>query len=183
MFWIGGGGCLNSQLSVVSGQRSAGFSGFIGFSGLKEAGIGVPSYRRIGVTNPSHKRYNRYKESGLQTPPTRDITIKNRGYETPPIGNRSYKPLLQKNRGTNPSHKRYNPSHKRYNHKESGLQTPPTKDITPPTRDITIKNRGYKPLPQEDITAIKNRGYKPLLQKITIPFPEEIRVDVGVSSL
>ena len=25
---------------------------------------------------------------------------------------------------------------------ESGLQTPPT-------RDITIKNRGYKPLPQE----------------------------------
>ena len=31
--------------------------------------------------------------------------------------------------------------------------------------------------------AIKNRGYKPLLQKITIPFPEEIHVDVGVSSL
>ena len=36
------------------------------------SGIGVPSYRRIGVTNPSHKRYNRYKESGLQTPPTED---------------------------------------------------------------------------------------------------------------
>ena len=44
---------------------------------------------------------------------------------------------------------------------ESGLQTPPTRDIT----------------------AIKNRGYKPLLQKIIIPFPEEIHVDVGVSSL
>ena len=43
------------------------------------------------------------------------------------------------------------------------------------------KNRGYKPLPQE-IHPLKNRGYKPLLQKITIPFPEEIHVDVGVSS-
>ena len=63
----------------------------------QESGIGVPSYRRIGVTNPSHKRYThqrigvtnpsykRYhkeshkrdtpiKESGLQTPPTKDIT-------------------------------------------------------------------------------------------------------------
>ena len=36
------------------------------------SGIGVPSYRRIGVRNPSHKRYNRYKESGLETPPTED---------------------------------------------------------------------------------------------------------------
>ena len=44
------------------------------------------------------------------------------------------------------------------------------------------KNRGYKPLLQE-IHPSKNRGYKPLLQKITIPFPEEIHVDVGVSSL
>ena len=44
------------------------------------------------------------------------------------------------------------------------------------------KNRGYKPLPQE-IHPSKNRGYKPLLQKITIPFPEEIHVDVGVSFL
>ena len=43
------------------------------------------------------------------------------------------------------------------------------------------RNRGYKPLPQE-IHPSKNRGYKPLLQKITIPFPEEIRVEVGVSS-
>ena len=48
----------------------------------EESGIGVPSYRRIGVTNPSHKRYthshkryNRYKGSGLETPPTRDIPI------------------------------------------------------------------------------------------------------------
>ena len=64
----------------------------------EESGIGVPSYRRIGVTNPSHKkythshkRYNRYKGSGLQTPPTRDIPIPTRdtpikesGLETPP---------------------------------------------------------------------------------------------------
>ena len=34
------------------------------------SGIGVPSYRRIGVTNPSHKKYN-HKESGLQNPPTK----------------------------------------------------------------------------------------------------------------
>ena len=44
---------------------------------------------------------------------------------------------------------------------ESGLQTPPTRD-TP---------------------IIQNRGYKPLLQKITIPFPEEMHVDDGVFSL
>ena len=32
----------------------------------------------------------------------------------------------------------------------SGLQTPPTRDIPIPTKDITaIKDRGYKPLPQE----------------------------------
>ena len=46
-------------------------------------GIGVSSYRRIGVTNPSHKRYN-HKESGLQTPPTRDTSIKESGLQTPP---------------------------------------------------------------------------------------------------
>ena len=86
----------------------------------QESGIGVPSYRRIGVTNPSHKRYN-HKESGLQTPPTRDITIKNRGY----------KPLLQE---IHPF-----PFIRDTPIKESGLQTPPTKDITPPTRDIPIQ--------------------------------------------
>ena len=41
------------------------------------SGIGVPSYRRIGVTIPSHKRYN-HKESGLQSPPTRDTPIPTR---------------------------------------------------------------------------------------------------------
>ena len=56
----------------------------------QESGIGVPSYRRIGVTNPSNKRYN-HKESGLQTPPTRDTPIPTRdtpikesGLQTPP---------------------------------------------------------------------------------------------------
>ena len=67
----------------------------------------------IGVTNPSHKRYN-HKESGLQTPPTRDTPIPTRdtpikesGLQTPPtrdtpiptrdipIKNQGYKPLLQ----------------------------------------------------------------------------------------
>ena len=45
-----------------------------------------------------------------------------------------------------------------------------------------IKASPAIPNPESNF-AIKNRGYKPLLQKITIPFPEEIHVDVGVSSL
>ena len=64
------------------------------------SGIGVSSYRRIGVnptrefTNPSYKRYTHshkrspIKESGLQTPPTKDITPPTRdthsGISNPP---------------------------------------------------------------------------------------------------
>ena len=96
MFWIGGGGCLNScQLSVVSCQRSAvsgqklseaGFTGFIGFAGL---GVGVtnPSHNRTTTNNSRKRRESEFpptEESGLQTPPTRDITIKNRGYKPLP---------------------------------------------------------------------------------------------------
>ena len=42
------------------------------------SGIGVPSYRRIGVTNPSYKRYNpsnkRYTHSGISNPPNRPLS-------------------------------------------------------------------------------------------------------------
>ena len=35
----------------------------------QESGIGVPSYRRIGVTNPSHKRYTHSAISNPPNPP------------------------------------------------------------------------------------------------------------------
>ena len=113
----------------------------------QESGIGVPSYRRIGVTNPSHKRYTHqrigvtnpshkrynHKESGLQTHPTRDTPIPTR--DTPI--------------------------------KESGLQTPPTKDITPPTRDTHsgISNPPNRPLSE-------GRGLQEEVCKSSLTFSE-----------
>ena len=93
-----------------------------------------PTISRVGVTKRRESEFPPTEESGLQTPPTRDITI---GV-------------------TNPSHKRYKrigvTNTRDTPIKESGLQTPPTRDTPIPIRDTPIKESGLQTPPTKDIT-------------------------------
>ena len=118
--------------SAVSGQRSARvgkrssllqcliFCRCAGVQTCKVASVqvqdgifrsGERAMNRTTTNNSRKSRESEFpptEESGLQTPPTRDITIKNRGYKTllqeihpfpqeiHPLKNRGYKPLPQK---------------------------------------------------------------------------------------
>ena len=80
MFWIGGGGGLNSCQKL----SEAGFTGFIGFAGLRNGNElpttnngfrqeqwNFPPTEESGLQS-RESEYTHTEESGLQTPPTED---------------------------------------------------------------------------------------------------------------